>query len=178
MLYRKMVKQFPSGSHFVEVGSWKGRSAAHLAVEIINSGKEIKLDCVDTWLGGVEHQHMPEVINNELYLMFLQNISPVSHIITPKRMTSLEGAATYEDHSLDFVFIDASHEYEDVIADLHAWYPKVKPGGVIAGHDYLVFEDVTKAVREFFFEQTLGVGERCFTYTKPRKETIPTTVNI
>ena len=48
-LYHNMVKMFPTNSHFVEVGVWKGRSAAFMAVEINNSGKNIRFDCVDTW---------------------------------------------------------------------------------------------------------------------------------
>ena len=46
-LYKKMVDRFDSGSHFVEVGAFLGRSAVFMAVEIINSGKNIKFDCVD-----------------------------------------------------------------------------------------------------------------------------------
>jgi cephalosporin hydroxylase len=165
-LYKKVVSDFPSGSHFVEVGSWKGRSSAFLAVEIINSGKNIKFDCVDTWKGGVEHQDMEEIINDQLYDIFLKNIENVKHIINPVRMTSLDASKLYEDESLDFVFIDASHEYEDVLDDLNAWYPKVKKGGTIAGHDYMVFEPVTRAVNEFFGTKILHSGERCFAHFK------------
>ena len=54
-LYSDVVKTFPEESHFVEVGSWKGKSASFMAVEIHNSKKQIKFDCVDTWNGSVEH---------------------------------------------------------------------------------------------------------------------------
>ena len=47
-LYSTMVKIFSTESHFIEIGSWKGRSAAYMAVEIHNSGKRIQFDCVDT----------------------------------------------------------------------------------------------------------------------------------
>lgn len=46
-LYSEMVNRFPSGSHFFEIGSWKGKSSAYMAVEIVNSGKDIKFDCID-----------------------------------------------------------------------------------------------------------------------------------
>ena len=49
LLYSEMVKRFSSESHFVEIGSWKGMSAAYMAVEIANSDKDIKFDCVDIW---------------------------------------------------------------------------------------------------------------------------------
>ncbi len=72
---------------------------------------------------------------------------------------SVEAAAEIPDVSLDFVYIDAKHDYRSVWADLTAWYPKVKVGGVIAGHDYknsfvrknLV--EVRRAVDRFFLDR-------------------------
>lgn len=53
------------------------------------------------------------------------------------RMTSEEAAKVIPDASLDFVYLDARHDYASVKEDIAFWYPKVKPGGVIGGHDYL-----------------------------------------
>jgi hypothetical protein len=53
------------------------------------------------------------------------------------KQRSLEAVNSFEDESLDFVFIDANHKYEYVKADLEAWYPKVRQGGIIAGDDYI-----------------------------------------
>lgn len=70
-------------------------------------------------------------------------------------MPSLEAAKTVPDGSLEFVFIDADHSYEGVRADIEAWAPKVRPGGVLGGHDYGPEVDaergwgVTRAVDEF-----------------------------
>jgi cephalosporin hydroxylase len=157
-IYSQMVSYFPDNAHFVEVGSWKGRSSAYMAVEIINSQKHIKFDCVDTWEGSEEHIN-PEsfAVNSEipedknwLYKQFLINTSPVNHVINPIRTTSLEASKLYPNRSLDFVFIDAAHDYENVKADIEAWYPKVKIGGYIGGHDYDSFWwGVQKAVNEF-----------------------------
>ena len=64
---------------------------------------------------------------------------------------SLTVAHNIGDHSLNFVYIDADHEYPAVLADLIAWYPKVKPGAFIGGHDFSYFHPgVPKAVIEFF----------------------------
>jgi cephalosporin hydroxylase len=134
-LYSQMVDRFDQGS-FVEVGSWKGRSASFLGVEIINSGKNISLFCVDTWEGSVEHQGMECVVTDSLHTQFLANTDPIKSILTPIRKSSSEASALFTDNSVEFVFIDASHEYESVLEDLEKWYPKLKVGGVIAGHDY------------------------------------------
>jgi hypothetical protein len=155
--YSQMVSLFHDGCHFVEVGSWKGRSAAFMAVEIHNSGKKIKFDCVDTWKGSeTEEQHQNDkfVKTDTLYEKFLENTRRVNHIITPIRKSSVEAAKDYADASLDFVFIDGDHRYECVLEDIKAWLPKIKNLGVIAGHDYGWCTDVRKAVHE-----VLGIGE-------------------
>jgi len=79
------------------------------------------------------------------------------------RLTSVEGAKQVPDGSLDFVYIDARHDYESVLEDLNAWFSKVKPGGIFAGHDYvdgmLAQGDfgVKSAVDEFFAERNIPV---------------------
>lgn len=168
-LYKKMVDEFGDNSHFVEVGCWKGRSAAFMAVEIINSGKKIKFDCIDNWKGSEENLredgigYDPRLFESDwLYLEFLKNIKPVESHISHYRMDSSESAKLYQDKSLDFVFIDAAHDYESVKKDIEAWLPKIKIGGYIGGHDYEWGDDVRKAVDEKF---TGVVGtEGCWLY--------------
>ncbi len=126
-------------SRFVEVGVWKGRSAAYMYVEIINSGKPIEFTCVDTWVGdGNESDYLNDEIcqSGKLYDHFLDNMRPVQHVLKTIKKKSVEAANDFENHSLDFVCIDASHDYESVLADINAWKDKIKPGGVLAGHDY------------------------------------------
>jgi hypothetical protein len=151
--YDRAVYKYNSGDIFVEVGSFKGRSSIAMAVNIINSGKDIKFYCVDTWLGSIEHQsgqdsEDKDVINNNLKNIFIKNIESVKNIITSIEKTSIEAANDFENSSLSFVFIDASHDYENVKKDLEAWYPKIKKGGTLAGHDW-TWPDVSRAVVEF-----------------------------
>lgn len=140
LFYKVMVERAPQTGHFVEVGSYKGRSSSFLTVEIINSGKNIKLDCVDTWQGSEEHQEgQPfedrDVVTGMLYETFLRNMKPVEGHYTAVRMASVPAAGQYQDNSLDMVFIDAAHDYDNVLADIKAWLPKVKSGGYMSGHD-------------------------------------------
>ena len=161
-LYKSIVEQFPSGSKFVEIGSWKGKSSAYMAIEIANSNKKIDFYCVDTWEGSIEHKNKEEL--NRLYDIFLRNMKPVDPYYFPLKIKSLEAASKFENNSLDFVFIDASHEYEDVKEDIIAWLPKVKSGGILAGHDYYLNEQfycgVNRAVDELF--ENFETSEDCW----------------
>jgi len=142
--------------HFVEIGSWKGKSSSYMGVEIINSGKRIKFDCVDTWEGSEEHtsengsEYDSKLKEKDyLYGVFLKNIEPVKSVINPIRMKSIEASKLYDDESLDFVFIDAAHDYQSVKEDIEHWFPKIKYGGWISGDDY-DWEGVNRAVEYHF----------------------------
>jgi predicted O-methyltransferase YrrM len=149
--YQHQVRRVGPRARFVEIGSWKGRSAVCMASAIRRSGKRIELTCVDTWRGSDEHQDMRVVRDDRLYHEFLRNTAPLREYIRPLRLPSVAAAAEFADGSLDFVFIDAAHDYESVTADIRAWAPKVKPDGVLAGHDYQAdWPGVVKAVEEAF----------------------------
>jgi len=168
-LYSRFVGELPSGSKMVEVGCWKEKSLAYLGVEIINSGKDIRVDAIDTWEGSANeppHQQDVYVRTGKLYQLFLSNIAPVSSVVFPVKVASVEGAKRYADESLDVVFIDACHTYECVKEDIAAWLPKVKRGGYLAGHDYpWSHEDAVKrAVDESV--SPIEVTEGCWVYRK------------
>ena len=52
------------------------------------------------------------------------------------RMTFDDAVDLFDDLSLDFVYVDGEHSYEAVSKDISDWWPKISPGGVLAGHDY------------------------------------------
>lgn len=141
-LYTNMVNHcFASDDQpaiFVEVGAWKGQSAAHMAVEIINSNKNIKFYCFDTWAGSTEHKLDPRYSHDlpSLYQQFQNNIAPVKNYIKYARLASTDAVHLFEDDSIDFVYIDANHEFDDVVKDIKAWWPKIKLGGLLAGDDF------------------------------------------
>lgn len=119
-----------------EIGVKKGEFSEQLL-----TGWDGFLYMIDTW----EHQ--------ELGYIDPANVSDIEHAANldaaiararqfPGRYEiiqeySVEAAALFEDGSLDFVYIDANHGYEPVLADLNAWYPKVKSGGIVAGDDFV-----------------------------------------
>lgn len=67
------------------------------------------------------------------------------------RITGVEAAEQFENGSLDFVYIDALHDYDSVKLDIETWVTKVKPGGILAGHDYdkEAWPGVYSAVNEY-----------------------------
>jgi len=52
-------------------------------------------------------------------------------------MTSLDASNKFADSTLDFVYVDGCHQYESVLQDMSIWWPKIRPGGILAGHDYV-----------------------------------------
>lgn len=75
--------------------------------------------------------------------------------------SSLDRSKDFDDEFFDYIYIDADHTKEAVLEDLNAWYPKVKKGGIIAGHDTYCdpgnvsyeFFDVEGALSEFFTKE-------------------------
>ena len=156
--YRNMVNTFGDGSHFVEVGSWYGKSTAYMAVAIANSKKNIKFDAVDTWRGSPEHQKGEEyedenAINDTLFNVFQENMKPAAGYYNPVKMDSIEASKQYEDESLDFVFIDGDHSFEAALKDFQNYYPKIKKGGIFAGHD-IQLDSIRNALSYFLKERT------------------------
>lgn len=134
-LFSHIVDTCNDNSVFVEVGCWKGKSSAYMAVEIANSDKSIQFYCVDSWSGSKEHQFAQNRVG-EILTIFLTNMKPLEKFYKPIRMYSSEASQRFRDESVDFIYIDASHEYEDVKSDIIHWLPKLRKGGIIAGDDY------------------------------------------
>jgi hypothetical protein len=154
-IYQDMVARAVPGAVFVEVGCWKGRSAAFLGVEILRSGKPIALHCVDHFKGSDEEAHRADPSLNSLRAMFETNMAPCVAAgldLTVHAATSAEAAATFADGSVDFLWLDAGHDHDSVASDIAAWLPKVKAGGVLGGDDWPM-DGVARAVRE-----ALGAG--------------------
>lgn len=134
----------------VEIGSYQGESSILFAE---NLKKLEKLYCVDPWVNGYSRGdvcsdgYKMEIVERNFDLRTLS----YSQIIKNKT-TSLEFSKLIEDHSLDFVYIDGDHSFESCSQDINLWLPKIKKGGVIAGHDYLQshFPGVVKSVNNFF----------------------------
>ena len=165
-LYLHAIENSPEDGHFVEVGSWKGRSAAFMGVEILKSGKKIKFDCIDPFIPVGDDMPEFKITHEKLKNDFIENMKPLDGHYTLYTTGSPKITKNYEDESLDFVFIDGSHKYEDVVNDIKAWLPKVKKGGILSGHDYIDFDDVKRAVHNVLGENNYSDpwNNRCWIY--------------
>jgi predicted O-methyltransferase YrrM len=99
------------------------------------------LDYMD-WCG-------PVTGSNDEYLKMMKYMREYMTRYTHYRCTSDDGLRFFEDNSLDFIFIDGLHTYEQVLIDCKNYWPKIKSGGIFAGHDYSAIADVRRAVDEF-----------------------------
>ena len=139
----------------IEVGCWLGLSTRHIARLLPPDGK---LYAVDHWQGSAEHQASPEL--STLYEQFLSNVihAGLTHVIMPMKMSSLEAAGQMKLMGIvpDFIYIDASHDTESVLADLDAWFPFVKGHGIICGDDW-AYSGVSNAVERFAQEHGLTI---------------------
>lgn len=126
-IYDAMVERFGDGSHFVEIGTWKGRSACHMAQAIQASGKHIRFSVIDVFA------------EPRLLEIFCTNLAKAGVLeMVEIYQGRSQAAANYEPLAgpFEFVWIDGSHAFNDVYQDMSVWYPKVREGGVLAGHDY------------------------------------------
>jgi hypothetical protein len=122
---------------------------------------------VDPWAesdeGYVNLDNVAQDVHDGFYAETLGRLERFGARSSVWRMIGEEAAARIPHHSLDFVYLDARHDYESVRADLAAWHPKLRPGGILAGHDYIdgVFENgefgVRSAVDEFAAARSLAV---------------------
>ena len=151
----------------VEVGSWKGASAMHMA-----SLCDAKIYCIDTWLGGVVSwirmdngiKSSSDLMLKEngypgVYEVFIKNIEPCKDRIIPMPMSSWEGCELLKHRKInpDLIYIDASHFYDDVLRDAHSYWEILKQGGVMFFDDYIneAWPDTKRAVDEFIKQKGL-----------------------
>lgn len=157
----------------IEVGTWKGGSAIHMAGLVKQQGLAAQIICVDTWLGAVEFwtdQSDPERYQAlkcrngypTVYYQFLANVihRGCQDVIVPFPQTSTIGALWFRRFGVtaDLIYIDGSHEEDDVYADLVSYWDLVRPGGVLVGDDW-GWDGVRLAATRFARENGLTVTQ-------------------
>eukprot|EP00931_Biecheleriopsis_adriatica_P118591 TRINITY_DN93956_c0_g1_i1.p1 TRINITY_DN93956_c0_g1~~TRINITY_DN93956_c0_g1_i1.p1 ORF type:complete len:401 (+),score=63.91 TRINITY_DN93956_c0_g1_i1:26-1228(+) len=104
------------------------------------------------------HQQMEEFYASpkSTFVSATEATQPFRERATHLMQTGAEAAAWIRPESLDLVFIDGDHRLESVIADIEAWWPVIRPGGILSGHDFAItFPGVVEAAIRFAMETEL-----------------------
>ncbi len=158
--YRRILDALPLDcpSQFVEIGSFCGKSLSFFAVEAINRNIPVTMHAVDSFVGWEE---VPS--GEDLRQAFLTNTAPVREILGDRfqlwAMPSEEAALHFLDGSLDAVWVDGDHTYEGCKADILAWFPKLKHGGIMGGDDFMMQGVAQAVVEQFAPNYICGHGE-------------------
>jgi predicted O-methyltransferase YrrM len=120
----------------VELGTWQGASAVPVARAIQRWGGT--LTCVDTWSGELNEDggSLPDKTPVMLFTCARRMVE--AGVSANVRLIAATTAAVAKvwNGPIDFLYIDADHGYDGVMADLEAWVPHVRSGGLIVGDDY------------------------------------------
>ncbi len=126
------------GCRVAEVGSWMGLGSTQTFLSSLTQVPDSTLICVDTWRGAPSCDHDRDMADqHDIFGIFRKNAAEAgsqTHVV-PIMSDSTAAAALMRDRSFDLIFIDADHSYDCVKADIAAWLPKVRPGGILCGHD-------------------------------------------
>lgn len=140
-------------------GAEIGTDQGEYAEVLMKANENLSLLCIDPWKAkAYKKGEQPE--SNEDQEFFDKRFEETTerlqqfanaHII---RSTSMEVVEIVGDKTLDFVYIDGNHDFINVAQDIHYWFNKVKPGGILAGHDYVrypsrKFNHVQKVVNAY-----------------------------
>lgn len=136
----------------IEIGSFAGQST-----DIFIKTNSFKtLYCIDCWINGYDNADQSSKENQQAQKNFDQLFKNESRIVKIKDYSN-NVVNKFLDESIDFIYIDGNHQYEFVKQDLENYFPKIKKGGIISGHDYDLSNNifshirgVKKAVDQFF----------------------------
>jgi hypothetical protein len=130
-----MLGLLPKNGMVAEIGVFKGEFSA----QILRVAQPAKLHLVDAWPDQVIRSDGEYISGADAGMFVAERFGDELDAgkVTLHRALSAPAAARFPDSHFDWIYIDAGHDYRSVKADLAAWYPKVKPGGFITGHDFI-----------------------------------------
>lgn len=143
--HRNLLPFFLSVLNLSGAGAEIGAGGGYFSFIVLSRSRLQKMYSIDSWEGDCAKREP----------IARQKLFPFGNRSVVIRASSLAATPLVDDDSLDFLYIDADHRYESVAADLAAWWPKLKKGGLFSGHDYVdgdFFEGkfgVKKAVDKF-----------------------------
>ncbi len=144
----------------IEIGTFLGGSAEALLEGMPDDGH---LTCIDTFEGTAgsptdptNHRSEETEFTQEFILSYLGGrLQPYHGRVNIVVGESLTAAKVFKPESADLIFLDGAHDYENVLADIQAWLPVVKPDGILCGHDYDRFGEAlpVEKIKEFSVQE-------------------------
>lgn len=166
-----VIHHLPYKAFMAELGVFTGQMSEY----ILSNRKDVMMVLVDKWpiknetsesykASGDFHAELSSEKQNEYYKSTITKLKKYNHRAKIMREWTHDAAKTFDKPVFDLVFIDADHSYEGCKQDIEDWWPLVKTGGWLSGHDYANDEynfGVTQAVDEFVLEHglTLELGD-------------------
>lgn len=118
----------------VEIGTYQGA----FALSLLANWERGVLHCVDPWSNDIddyENDCIYGTNRNRDYNITLNKLTPFAKRVEYHQKLSSDAIGEFQNASVDFVYIDGNHNRKYVEWDIHNWWLKVRPGGIIAGHD-------------------------------------------
>lgn len=159
----EMIGAYDLAKLFAEIGfqygAEIGTDQGEYAEVLIDLIPNLHLSCIDPWKAAAyEPNEQPESREDQeffdkRYDETMRRLSGAPHLRI-YRKTSMEALEHFDDNSLDFVYIDGNHDFLNVAQDMHYWLKKVRPGGILSGHDFVrypsrKFNHVKKVVEAY-----------------------------
>lgn len=132
-----------------EVGVKEGRFITYL----LRTFPGLRMYAVDPWIEQPDGNETYQGWDFEyIYSTYRRSTKPYYDRILELREFSTDAAGMVPDGRLDFAFVDAQHDYHSVRADVEHWQPKIRPGGILCGHDYAPgrFDGVVDAIHDLY----------------------------
>ena len=130
----QVLPTLPPGAKVLEIGSWLGRSACY----ILEVNPNIELSCMDIWEDSNHPADLIKVEAEKKYRRFRSNLAKLGMLerINVIRDNSRNVMNYFQEGTLDAIYVDGSHEEEDVYHDVHNAYKLLKVGGHMLGDDW------------------------------------------
>jgi len=170
-IFRELIEKLKP-STIIEVGTWKGQSAITMGKAVKEFNLNTTIHCVDTWLGAIEfwttgkstRERNLKTVNGypQVYYQFLSNVvhSNLQDVILPFPNTSENGYRYFKYNKItaQMIYIDASHEEDDVYKDLNNYYELLENKGILFGDDYQKdWPGVINSVNRFSNERNMSL---------------------
>jgi len=180
-LLQNIRQEFTDIDTAIEIGTWRGE----YAIKMINTLKPNNFFAVDPYriFPGMVSAPGNEYNSQDALDKLSKTVTELLESNGGKliRTVSAEACKQFDDNSVDVVYVDGDHTYEGVKTDIECWWPKVKPGHILCGDDYVESKTgkgfpygVIKAVQEFAQNNNLDVdvyvqGQRQWLIRKPHE---------